>query len=288
MNGLQTGLEAFARADYRAAADAWLRALHATPADKTVKQYLDHLRNIAGAVVTEVENELALSPAPSVAPAPAPAPAPRSAPVFALDVPEELPPMLPYVADEEPAPVTPLAPPSSPAATAFAAALAAAADDEASADPWGSDPTDVVASGGPGLTFVAAADSRVAHRDVSSLVAQMREAAELDDFSRSLPLAESVLAAHPGDADARRVRDRARERLHHMYVSALGSLDAIPRVLVQNDQIVWLDLDQRAGFVLAQVDGVSSYHDIIAVTAMDELETLEILARLARERVIGG
>jgi hypothetical protein len=52
--------------------------------------------------------------------------------------------------------------------------------------------------------------------------------------------------------------------------------------------VIWLDLDQRAGFVLAQIDGRSSYNDIVSVTGMDELETLGILSRLAREKIIAG
>lgn len=236
---LRIGLDAYARGDYHAAAEAWVRAQRAAPADKVLKRYLDHLRAQAPDVVAAVESTV----------------------TAALQPPDELPPMLPYVMEDEPSAIT--------------------------NDPWGTKTAEVVRSEASGLSFVADASRRLPQRDTTEIAAKMREAAELDDFSRALTLSEQVLHVHPADADARRIHDRAREALTKMSVSALGSLDNVPRVLVTQDQIMWLDLDQRAGFVLAQVDGISSYNDIVSVTAMDELETLEILARLARTNVIG-
>lgn len=169
---------------------------------------------------------------------------------------------------------------------------AAQATRAADSDPWQGDtslvPAIVVGADAPGLALI---DDTARDRDQSGtskevLAARMRDAAELDDFDTALKAADEVLALDPHDTEARRVRDRTRAVLTQMHVSTLSTLDAIPVVAVPADQVIWLDLDQRAGFVLAQVDGRSSYNDIVSVTGMDELETLAILARLARDKII--
>ncbi len=65
-----------------------------------------------------------------------------------------------------------------------------------------------------------------------------------------------------------------------------GPLDHRPRVCLAPDEIVWLNLDHRAGFVLAQIDGEVSYEDIFALSGMSRLDTSRILAQLVEEKVI--
>lgn len=161
-------------------------------------------------------------------------------------------------------------------------------------DPWGEHallgPPAIVSTEAPVLPIVAntSRGQPAALSTLESLAARMRDAAELDDFSGTLKLADEVLTIDPANAEARKARDRSRAVLTQMHVSALGTLDAIPVVAVAADQVIWLDLDQRSGFVLAQIDGRSSYNDIVSVTGMDELETLGILARLAKDKIIAA
>lgn len=157
-------------------------------------------------------------------------------------------------------------------------------------DPWGTQallgPTAAITAIADGFALVAAVPRPKALTSVASLSAKMREAAGLDDFSGALKAADELLTIEPMNADARRIRERARSVLTQMLISELGTLDAIPFVVVAADQVIWLDLDQRAGFVLSQIDGRSSFNDIVAVTGMDELETLGILARLVRDKIV--
>lgn len=161
-------------------------------------------------------------------------------------------------------------------------------------DPWGEHallgPPAIVSSEAPVLPIVATMSrgQPSAVSSVDTLLARMRDAAELDDFSTTLKIADEVLAIDPANAEARRARDRSRSVLTQMHISELGTLDAIPVVNVAADQVLWLDLDQRSGFVLAQIDGRSSYNDIVSVTGMDELETLAILSRLAKDKIIAA
>jgi len=72
-----------------------------------------------------------------------------------------------------------------------------------------------------------------------------------------------------------------------MCESKVGDVKRKPMVLLAPDQLVWQDLDHRAGFILSQVDGASSFEDIIIISSMDRLEAMRILAHLIQDGVIG-
>jgi len=71
-----------------------------------------------------------------------------------------------------------------------------------------------------------------------------------------------------------------------MYTARIGPLDRVPLVMVPRDQLRWLSIDHRAGFVLSRVDGVSSLEMILDVSGMPELDSLRILCELAQQRII--
>jgi len=76
------------------------------------------------------------------------------------------------------------------------------------------------------------------------------------------------------------------ENLIQMYESKLGSMDRVPRVALPPDEIIWLNLDPRAGFVLAQIDGMVSFEDLYAVCGLKRLDTARILSQLVEEGVV--
>ncbi|RMG19585.1 MAG: hypothetical protein D6729_04885 [Deltaproteobacteria bacterium] len=122
--------------------------------------------------------------------------------------------------------------------------------------------------------------------EIESLLQGARDLFELADFSGSLELIEKVLELDPENAEAREYLRRNEDTLVKMYESKLGSLDHCPRVRISPDEIVWLNLDHRAGFVLAQIDGEVSYEEIYALSGMSRLDTSRILAQLVEEQVI--
>jgi hypothetical protein len=56
--------------------------------------------------------------------------------------------------------------------------------------------------------------------------------------------------------------------------------------MVAREQLRWLSIDHRAGFLLSHVDGVSSLEMILDVSGMPLLDALKILAELQQQRVI--
>jgi hypothetical protein len=49
---------------------------------------------------------------------------------------------------------------------------------------------------------------------------------------------------------------------------------------------MWLNLDHRAGFLLAQVDGTVNYDELFALSGLPRLDTARILASLLADGVI--
>jgi hypothetical protein len=115
---------------------------------------------------------------------------------------------------------------------------------------------------------------------------EMDDRVSLGDYSGALEIAEQIVADDPGNAVAQACADNCRAVLRQMYATRIGPLDRVPLVMVPRDQLRWLSIDHKAGFVLSLVDGVSNLEMIIDVSGMPELDTLRILSELAQQRII--
>jgi tetratricopeptide (TPR) repeat protein len=124
-------------------------------------------------------------------------------------------------------------------------------------------------------------------REVSAWMQGANELIALNDFSGALELLGKVLARKPTDPDALKHAEVCEENLTQMYESKMGAMDRIPKVVLPPDEIIWLNLDPRAGFVLAQIDGSVSFEDLYAICGLRRLDTARILSQLLDEGVIG-
>jgi hypothetical protein len=121
-----------------------------------------------------------------------------------------------------------------------------------------------------------------------ALETRLKQFLELDDLTDALEVVEQILELEPEHGLALEARATCGEKLVKMYESKVGGdLGATPVVLLPPDQLVWQDLDHRAGFILSQVDGASRYQDILLISGMDRLDTMRILAQLVQDGVIG-
>jgi hypothetical protein len=118
-------------------------------------------------------------------------------------------------------------------------------------------------------------------------VIDMRERFSLGDYSGALVVAESILEEDPNDAEALKCSESCRRVLEQMYTTRIGSLERVPFIAVPQEQLRWLNIDHRAGFVLSHVDGNCSLEQILEVSGMPTLDTLRILYELVQQRVIG-
>lgn len=118
----------------------------------------------------------------------------------------------------------------------------------------------------------------------------LREASarmQLDDFEGALRLLERMPPDERLFPEAKRLMDRARERLQERFESKLGSLRVVPQLLIPEQEVMWLSLNHRAGFLLSQIDGNVTYEDLLALSGMPRLDTLRLLVGLLAEGVIG-
>lgn len=113
-----------------------------------------------------------------------------------------------------------------------------------------------------------------------------RQLLEFADHSGALALVEQVLAESPLHAEALALKARCEATLTSMFESKLGNLARRPRLKLRPDEVIWLNLDHRAGFVLAQIDGQVTLEDLFDLSGMSRLDTARILAQLVEERVI--
>ncbi len=138
--------------------------------------------------------------------------------------------------------------------------------------------------GGP----AAGAGAAAGRDEVSGWLSAARELLALGDYSGSLELIEKVLQVEPDHPQAREYLTRNEATLVAMYESKLGPLSGVPHLAVRPEEVLWLNLDHRAGFLLAQIDGTVDYEALFALSGLPRLDTARILARLLADGVIAA
>jgi hypothetical protein len=252
---VEAGIRAFMRGDRVEAERCWREAPPRDPADDRARDYLSKL---------------------TASPRPVPAPPPPPAAAAPTDV-----------------PATDAAPPagSSGGASAWDAEPAASVDIALSAH-GGLDLENLCQDGLPAPLPVAPAEREPVRGErgaPSDLVVWMRSARELfalGDFTGSLELVEKILGVDAANPEALAYLRENEATLVAMYESKLGPLHGVPRVTVRPEEVLWLNLDHRAGFVLSQIDGSISWDDLFALSGMPRLDTARILARLVEDGVV--
>jgi len=116
--------------------------------------------------------------------------------------------------------------------------------------------------------------------------ADMKDRYAMGDFTGALVIAEGILESNPADAEARLCAEKCREVLTQMYSARLGPHSQTVSVAIPNDEIRWLSLDHRAGFLLSLVDGSLTLEEILDISGMPKLEALRLMFTLFDQHVI--
>jgi tetratricopeptide (TPR) repeat protein len=124
--------------------------------------------------------------------------------------------------------------------------------------------------------------------DVAVWMTAAKDLLALGDFSGSLEMIEKILKVDPEHAEARDYLTQNEATLVAMYESKLGPLGRVPRLAIKPEEIMWLNLDHRAGFLLAQIDGAVDYENLFALSGLPRLDTARILAGLLLDGVISA
>lgn len=253
---IDQGIKAFTRGLKSEAERCWSEALDLDPGNERARAYLRQLRD-AG------EPPAVAAPVPAVA-VPAPPPAPATGP----------------------------APPK---------------DEDFAPSPWDQGPATaatIVLDHEGGLDFDAISEKSdlrplvpekrtekptsppAPKSDVDVWMEGARELFALGDFSGSLEMIEKILKVDPNHAEAWAYLRQNESTLIAMYESKLGSLSNVPRLAIKPEEVMWLNLDHRSGFLLAQIDGSVNFEDLFALSGLPRLDTAKILATLLNDGVI--
>jgi hypothetical protein len=122
--------------------------------------------------------------------------------------------------------------------------------------------------------------------NASPALLDMRDRHMTGDFTGALAAAEAILRQKPDHSEARRCAANCRQVLMQMYSARLGPFEQVPKVVVSREQVRWLSLDHRAGFVLSLIDGRSNIDQILDLAGMPRLDTVRVLYTLLEQRVI--
>ena len=162
-------------------------------------------------------------------------------------------------------------------------------------NPWDEGPSlaipqpEVTGDGGNAAWSIhkdAAPSAAVSDDETDVWMRGARELVALNDFSGALELLNKVLERKPSDKDALQLHGTCEQNLTLMYESKIGAMDARPKTAIPPDEIIWLNLDPRAGFVLAQIDGEVSFEDLYAICGLKRLDTARILCELLEQGVV--
>jgi tetratricopeptide (TPR) repeat protein len=123
-------------------------------------------------------------------------------------------------------------------------------------------------------------------RDVDVWMSAAKDLLALDDFSGSLEMIEKILKVDPEHPEARAYLKQNEATLVDMYESKLGPLGRVPRLAIKPEEVMWLNLDHRAGFLLSQIDGAVDFESLFALSGLPRLDTARILATLIADGVI--
>ena len=114
----------------------------------------------------------------------------------------------------------------------------------------------------------------------------MRDRYAMGDFSGALEVADRILASNPDQEEAYRCAQSCRDVLTDMYASRIGGTHQRALVVMSPDQIRWLSLDHRAGFLLSTIDGISTVDELLDICGMPRLEALRILCTLLDQQAV--
>jgi hypothetical protein len=152
--------------------------------------------------------------------------------------------------------------------------------------PQAEDPGGGEASSAWGIHKEALPIEAVADDETDVWMRGARELVALNDFSGALELLVKVLGRNPADKETQEMHDLCEQNLTAMFESKIGAMDARPQMAIPPDEVIWLNLDPRAGFVLAQIDGEVSFEDLYAICGLKRLDTARILSQLLEEGVV--
>ncbi len=121
---------------------------------------------------------------------------------------------------------------------------------------------------------------------LDALLARMKAAFSAGSFDAARRCALEALRLQPGHRGATHYLDTCDRILEQAVMSRIGDLDRVPVVIMTDENIQWLALDHRAGFILSLMDGYTTLEELLDIAGMPHNDVLRIVGMLLDKGVI--
>ncbi len=121
---------------------------------------------------------------------------------------------------------------------------------------------------------------------LDALVARMKAAFSAGSFDTARRCALEALRLQPGHRGATHYLDTCDRILEQAVMSRIGDLDRVPVVIMTDENIQWLALDHRAGFILSLMDGDTTLEELLDIAGMPHNDVLRVVGMLLDKGVI--
>ena len=121
---------------------------------------------------------------------------------------------------------------------------------------------------------------------LDALLARMKAAFSAGSFDTARRCALEALRLQPGHRGATHYLDTCDRILEQAVMSRIGDLDRVPVVIMTDENIQWLALDHRAGFILSLMDGDTTLEELLDIAGMPHNDVLRVVGMLLDKGVI--
>ncbi len=135
-------------------------------------------------------------------------------------------------------------------------------------------------------TLEESLDEFVEPNDVDSMVVLIESRIKAGNYDSVSELLDSVLQENPNHSEILRLKTLNDEKRLQRMESTLGDLTRCLRLNLRQEEMVWQSLNHHEGFVLSQVDGITSIEDIIDIAGLPRAQVIEILVKLIKQGLL--
>ncbi len=124
--------------------------------------------------------------------------------------------------------------------------------------------------------------------DLEALLNEAHNMRRLSRFEEAQKALDKLLKLEPAHEEVLDLVRRNRVALKEHFLKKLGDLDDTPRILISPDAMMEMGIDSRGGYLLSQIDGVSTFRDLIELSPMDSTDSARMLAWFMDAGIIGA
>ncbi len=119
--------------------------------------------------------------------------------------------------------------------------------------------------------------------DCDQLLNQARAHQRQGDFKTAFSELEQIFSIRPDFVDAHMFFAENGASFAPLLRAKLGNFERCPHVKLRPQEMTWKSIDHKSGFLLSQIDGSTSYDDLLVISGMSELEAMRILVHFLSE-----